>query len=126
MELLDFLLKVGLAATAMIVLWTIVVGSAAHTMQKRSRVNDVEQKIATNHLIPLTVEVADNQFLCYNAKNWDFVCQGQTLAEIQQRFKLRYPDKSATIINGDDPAVSVLRHQLKEQRENSSGIRSPS
>lgn len=77
-------------------------------------------KIATElergSLIPLTVEVAGNTYLCYNSINKEFVCQGSDLDEIVQHFRARYPDKNAAIYNGDAQAVEILRIQLDNKR----------
>ena len=84
---------------------------------------EVSDDLEMERLIPLTVEVAGNQYLCYNSITQDFVCQGVNLVEIVKRFKQRYPDKSAAIYNGDETAVRILKSQLKELDENSSSIR---
>ena len=93
----------------------------------RRRVNsdleEVSKDLELERLIPLTVEVVDNQYFCYNSITQDFVCQGVNLVEIVKRFKQRYPEKSAAIYNGDETAVRTLKSQLKELDENSSGIR---
>ena len=85
--------------------------------------NEVMSELELEKLIPLTVEVAGNQYLCYNSITQEFVCQGVNLVEIVRRFKQRYPDKSAAIYNGDETAVRTLKSQLKDLDENSSGIR---
>jgi hypothetical protein len=77
-------------------------------------------------LIPLTVEVDGDQYLCYNSLTNDFVCQGANLNEIVDRFRARFPDKEAAITNGDAAVLTALKLQIKDLRENSSGIRSPS
>ena len=95
-------------------------------MVKRRTDSDLEEvsnDLELERLIPLTVEVVDNQYFCYNSITQDFVCQGVNLVEIVKRFKQRYPEKSAAIYNGDETAVRTLKSQLKELDENSSGIR---
>ena len=89
----------------------------------QSDLNEVSNDLELERLIPLTVEVVDNQYFCYNSITQDFVCQGVNLVEIVKRFKQRYPEKSAAIYNGDETAVRTLKSQLKELDENSSGIR---
>lgn len=84
---------------------------------------EVMSDLETEKLIPLTVEVAGNQYLCYNSLTQEFVCQGVDLEEIVKRFKQRYPEKSAAIYNGDETAVHTLKSQLKDLNENSSCIR---
>lgn len=88
-----------------------------------SDLDEVFNDLELERLIPLTVEVVDNQYFCYNSITQDFVCQGVNLVEIVKRFKQRYPEKSAAIYNGDETAVRTLKSQLKELDENSSGIR---
>ena len=85
--------------------------------------DEVMNELELEKLIPLTIEVAGNQYLCYNSLTKEFVCQGVNLVEIVRRFKQRYPDKSAAIYNGDETAVRTLKSQLKELDENSSSIR---
>ena len=88
-----------------------------------SDLEEVSKDLELERLIPLTVEVVDNQYFCYNSITQDFVCQGVNLVEIVKRFKQRYPEKSAAIYNGDETAVRALKSQLKELDENSSSIR---
>ena len=88
-----------------------------------SDLEEVSNDLELERLIPLTVEVVDNQYFCYNSITQDFVCQGVNLVEIVKRFKQRYPEKSAAIYDGDETAVRTLKSQLKELDENSSGIR---
>ena len=88
-----------------------------------SDLNAVSKDLEFERLIPLTIEVVDNQYFCYNSLTQDFVCQGENLTEIVKKFKQRYPDKAAAIFDGDETAVRTLKSQLKELDENSSGIR---
>lgn len=86
----------------------------------------VMSELEMEKLIPLTIEVDGNQYLCYNSITKEFVCQGVNLVEIVRKFKQRYPEKSAAIYNGDETAVRTLKSQLKDLDENSSSIRHPS
>ena len=88
-----------------------------------SDLEEVSKDLELERLIPLTVEVVENQYFCYNSITQDFVCQGVNLVEIVKRFKQRYPEKSAAIYDGDQTAVRTSKSQLKELDENSSGIR---
>jgi len=87
---------------------------------------EITQDLEAEKLIALTVEVDGDQFLCYNAQTMTFVCQGRDLEEIRERFRQRYPSKSAAIYNGDESAVQVLKKQLKELNENSRSVGSAS
>ena len=87
---------------------------------------EIAQDLEAEKLIALTVEVDGDQFLCYNAQTMTFVCQGRDLEEIRERFRQRYPSKSAAIYNGDESAVEVLKKKLKELNENSRSVGSAS
>ena len=110
-----------------VIMILIHVGLNMLTRMVRQRVDsdleEVSKDLELERLIPLTVEVVDNQYFCYNSITQDFVCQGVNLVEIVKRFKQRYPEKSAAIYDGDETAVRTLKSQLKELDENSSGIR---
>ena len=88
-----------------------------------SELDEVSKDLESEQLIPLTIDVDGDQYLCYNSITQDFVCQGVDLVEIVKRFKQRYPDKSAAIFDGDETAVYALKSQLKVLDENISGIR---
>ena len=121
MDIIEFLVN------GVVIMILIHVGLNLMTwMIKRRTDSDLEEvsnDLELERLIPLTVEVVDNQYFCYNSITQDFVCQGVNLVEIVKRFKQRYPEKSAAIYNGDETAVRTLKSQLKELDENSSSVR---
>jgi hypothetical protein len=127
MEFGNFLIWFGLAW--LIITVGIAVLEAILIMWLRDRMpqelKTVDQALEQEKLIALTVEVENDQYLCYNSITSDFVCQGRDLKEIRERFRARYPDKDAAIYDGDQTAVAALKAQLKElkkQNENSIGI----
>ena len=83
----------------------------------RSELGATMEKLAQERLIALTVEIDNNQYFCYNALTKDFVCQGHSLKEIIERFRLRYPNKAAAIYDGDETAVQTLKSQMEELDE---------
>ena len=84
------------------------------TRQLRADIEEFADRLATGKLIPVTVEVDQDQYFCYNALTKDFVCQGFTLAEIAERFMARFPESKLAIYNGDETAVRVLKSQLEK------------
>lgn len=81
--------------------------------------NDLEtlvNRMVDEVLIPVTVEVQDNQYFCYNAITKDFVCQGYNLTEIADRFLARYPGKKIALFDGDETALATLKRQMEELR----------
>jgi hypothetical protein len=87
-------------------------------VQFESELSTTMKNLAHERLIALTVEIDNNQYFCYNALTKDFVCQGYSLKEIIERFRLRYPNKAAAIYDGDETAVKTLRNQMEELDEN--------
>ena len=82
----------------------------------------VDDLVAAGKVIPLKIEVDRDQYLCYNTLTNQFVCQGTNVEEIISRFKERFPGLNAALESGDEQALTTLRQQLKEHRENSSSI----
>jgi hypothetical protein len=125
MELSEILMSIGhvlmwlslsILVFNLLVLWW-VRRIEAHLAKE---VSEIAQDLEEEKLIALTVEVDGDQFLCYNAETMTFVCQGQDLDEIRERFRQRYPSKSAAIYNGDESAVRVLKQQLSELKKEQS------
>lgn len=108
-DLINFCLNVMFYSAIVWLVFTLLAVLMINRDQARSIVRDLEQE----RLIPLTVEVDLDQYFCYNSITKAFVCQGHNLKEIAERFKQRYPDKSAAIYNGDETAVRILKSQLE-------------
>lgn len=75
-----------------------------------------EEAIASDKIIPLTVEFENNLYYCYNSKTNQFVCQGADVNEIIDKFKSRFPGLNAFFNSGDEQALKTLRQQLKDQK----------
>ena len=117
-DFISFLLDAIFIGT---LVWFAFTWAVARHLENR-HVGTIVRDLDEERLIPLTVEVDLDQYFCYNSITKDFVCQGRSLKEIVERFKLRYPDKAAAIYDGDETAVRTLRSQLKELGENFSSI----
>jgi SMC interacting uncharacterized protein involved in chromosome segregation len=108
MELLNFILDLiflGMLA------WFVFTWAVSRYLE--NQVGSVVQALDEERLIPLTVEADLDQYFCYNSITKSFVCQGRNMKEIIERFRLRYPDKSAAIYDGDETAVRTLKSQLE-------------
>jgi hypothetical protein len=121
MEIIEFIVDSVLIFVTIYGILTLV----AWVVKRRvaSELEEVSKDLEFERLIPLTIEVVDHQYFCYNSITQDFVCQGTDLVGIVRKFKQRYPDKAAAIFDGDETAVRTLKSQLKELDENSSSIR---
>jgi heme/copper-type cytochrome/quinol oxidase subunit 1 len=131
METSEFLMSIGqvlMWLSLVVMVFNLLVLWLARRIEARltEKLGEIAQDLEAEKLIALTVEVDGDQFLCYNAQTMSFVCQGRNLEEIRERFRQRYPQKSAAIYNGDESAVKTLKQQLKELNENSRSIGSAS
>jgi hypothetical protein len=68
-------------------------------------------KMVKQKLIILDIEAVDGQFMCYNSLTKEFVCMGQNMTEVQERFRQRYPHKEAALIK-DDPVAQQLKEAV--------------
>lgn len=82
------------------------------TRELRKEIDEFADKLESGKLIPVTVEVDQDQYFCYNAITKDFVCQGFSLKEIAERFSARFPESKLAIYNGDEAAVKALKEQM--------------
>jgi hypothetical protein len=108
MELLNFILDLVFWG---IVSWFVFTWLVSRYVESQFAL--VAQDLDKERLIPLTIEINQDQYFCYNSITKAFVCQGYSLKEIIEKFKLCYPDKSAAIYDGDETAVRLLRSQLE-------------
>ena len=114
---------VGLGFGLIVFLLFVLLVATRLRIQLHTEAAEIVSKLADERLIPLTVEVDQNQYFCYNSITKAFVCQGYSLKEIVERFRQRYPNKAAAIYDGDETAVRTLKSQLKELDENFGSIR---
>ena len=82
---------------------------------------------AEANLIGLIVEQENNVIYAYTEQDRQFVCQGNTVDEIREGFKSRYPEKTAYLAGGDADLVERFKQELtqlkeKEASENSLSI----
>lgn len=88
------------------------------TQKIEKELSPIIRDLDSGQLIPLTVELHNDEFLCYNSLTNDFVCQGQDLADIAKKFNLRYPGRKATIHRGDSEAIAKLKQQIRDGLDN--------
>lgn len=82
----------------------------------------IQDQVSAGKIIPLTIEVENNLYYCYNSNTNQFVCQGSDVKEITEKFQQRFPGLNAFFNSGDEQALKTLRQQLKENRENSNSV----
>lgn len=105
----DILMVVGvILLVGMLVFWYLL-----------KRVNDRLEaelenvfKQVEDRIIGLEVEVDNNQYFIYNAKDKSFICQGTTALQILDGFRARCPDKNAYFAAGDERAIEYLTQEI--------------
>jgi len=93
----------------------------------KSRVDRMIEEIiseAEENLVGLDIEVDKGVYFCYNSIDKQFICQGNTVAEIREGFRQRFPNKTAYLAGGDPAIVEQLKTELLKlaQNENSTSI----
>ena len=81
----------------------------------RGRVADMVKQIiqeAEADLVGLDIEIDNGVYFCYNHTDKQFVCQGNTVAEIKQAFGERFPTKTAYLAGGDPAVVDTFKTEL--------------
>jgi len=91
--------------------------------------NQVDQMIAQvlaeaeADLVGVDIEVDNGVYFCYNNTDKQFICRGNTVAEIKQAFRERFPTKTAYLAGGDPEVVEQFKTELLKLAvdENSTG-----
>jgi len=77
---------------------------------------------AAADMVGIDIEVDQGRYFCYNSEDKQFVCQGNTVEEIRQAFRSRFPGKTAYLAGGDPVVVEQFRTELKKLSTNDPGI----
>ena len=89
----------------------------------KSRVDRIIAQVvaeAEDSMVGLDIEVDNGMYFCYNNKDKQFVCQGNTVAEIRQAFGERFPTKTAYLAGGDPAVVEHFKTELLRLSTNES------
>jgi hypothetical protein len=95
----------------------------------RNLKNQIDQMIAQvlaeaeADLVGVDIEVDNGVYFCYNNTDKQFICRGNTVAEIKQAFRERFPTKTAYLAGGDPEVVAHFKTELLKLAvdENSTG-----
>ena len=81
----------------------------------KSRIDQMIKEVieeAEADLVGLDIEVDNGVYFCYNHNDKQFVCQGNTVAEIKRAFGARFPGKTAYLAGGDPEVVAQFKTEL--------------
>jgi hypothetical protein len=114
MELVEILINFVLIYMVVRVIFWLVFGRKEAELEQD--LETLVDRMVDGMLVLVTVEVDQNQYLCYNSTTNEFICQGSNIREISANFFARFPAKKLAIYNGDVTAVETLNTQLEELR----------
>jgi len=91
----------------LIVMFVFLVKKAKQDLDRALFQHEVREKLGfvqeeLKKILVLRVEKRDDVFYIYNQVTQEFVCQGKTLQEIQEVYKLRFPDRRALVDEGSE------------------------
>ena len=133
-ELMDLILAFvcGFIAAIAFVNWAVnqmvhrIRQSLKEALNQEADEPNIEDQVIEGKIIPLTIEVQNDLYYCYNSNTNQFVCQGSDVEEIIQSFNVRFPGQDAALESGDEQALNTLIQQLKQIRETNSNTGHPS
>jgi hypothetical protein len=113
MEFVNIVVAIAVGALLGFSIVGIYVWYLYHKLKSRidRMIEEVVDEAAAN-LIGLDIEVDNGVYFCYNHTNKQFICRGNTVAEIRQAFQERFPGKTAYLAGGDPAVVAELKIEL--------------
>jgi len=83
-----------------VVVLSFLINTSLRNVQKQmsqDEIVDKALKVWKETMIPLSIEKVKDRFYAYNDETGEFVCQGGDFDELQDNFKLRFPDYGSYI-----------------------------
>jgi hypothetical protein len=120
-SILGFILGIGVSILA--VRWI------AHRVIDRiaDSIAQEQEESSESKKLKLKLEFDQNNYFMYNVSDGSFVVQGESIAQVRERLRERFPDHDATIVDGDPEAVAKLKKEIElYPDENSNSVRSTS
>ena len=85
-----------------------------HKQMSEDELVDKALKVWKEHMIPLSVEKVNDLFYAYNDETGEYVCQGADFNELQDNFKLRFPDYGSYI---KEKYLKYFPEEVKKAKE---------
>jgi len=64
-------------------------------------------------MIPVVLEQHDNKLFMYHKDTWQYLTSGETVTELVESFEERFPDRRASVEDGDDELVERFERDLE-------------
>jgi len=92
-----FFIFLGMAIGVIVLTWLLEQGIRQMQEQTKEEFVDKALEAYKEFTIPLNCEKEGEIYYCYNDRDQTFACQGRTIEEITENFKLRFPDYGSYI-----------------------------
>lgn len=120
-SILGFILGIGVSILAVRWIAHRVIDRIADSVAQEQEESSEAKKLK------LKLEFDQNNYFMYNVTDGSFVVQGESIAQVRERLRERFPDYDATIVDGDPDAVAKLKKEIElYPDENSNSVRSTS
>lgn len=119
MEFKDIAITVMATASVLIGLFLLYVWYviARFRGQLNQLLREAVEQVEAN-MVGVDIELDQGTYFCYNSTDRQFICQGQTVDEIRQAFRSRYPDKTAYLAGGTPEVVEQFKTELLRSKAN--------
>jgi hypothetical protein len=110
---MDFVLGivVGIAVAAVAVYW-IVKYMERELLKTLAQLEADADASAESNTVVATVEVVDDRYFCYEKSTNQFICYGNTVADIRDSFLKRFPNRGLTLVSEDPAVLAQLEQQI--------------
>ncbi len=120
-SILGFILGIGVSILAVRWISHRVIDRIADSIAQEQEESGEAKKLK------LKLEFDQNNYFMYNVTDGSFVVQGETIAQVRERLRERFPEYDATVVDGDPEAVAKLKKEIElYPDENSNSVRSTS
>jgi len=75
--------------------------------------NDLERRFR-EMMVPVVLEQHDGKLFMYHKDTYQYLTSGETVGELVETFEERFPDKRASIEDGDDELVERFERDLED------------
>jgi hypothetical protein len=81
-----------------------------------SRLEADTNRSADPNTIVATVELVDGRYFCYEKGTNRFICYGNTVTEIRDGFRTRFPALGLTLVSEDPAVINQLEQQATQSK----------
>jgi hypothetical protein len=106
----------GMAAALLVLRWAF--NRAINRMLTQLSQDPTSANDTQSNAVVATVEIVDNKYFCYHKENSQFICYGNTLPELQEHFRARFPNQGLTLESNDTELINQLTKEFQTSQKN--------